>query len=100
MSSCLLPSQTHPIFAPNEMHFIHDEEVDVLDVLALLPASREDVPFLRGADDDVPFAQQLQVSAGLPRQQDHLLIETLLELFIPVQEDLTKMQGMLLLTSN
>lgn len=79
---------THPVLATDEMHFVHDEEVDVLNVLALLPAPREDVPLLRGADDDVAFTQELEVSAGLPRQQHHLFEQPLLELLMPVQENL------------
>ena len=36
----------YPILAPNEVDLIHHEEVDVLNVLALLPAPRKDVPLL------------------------------------------------------
>lgn len=73
MWQAALPHETHPILATNEMHFIHNKEVDVLHVLALLPAPGKDVPLLRSADYNVAFAQQLQVSAGLPRQQDNFL---------------------------
>lgn len=78
----------YPILAPNKMDFIHHEEVDVLDILALLPPPRKNVPFLRGADDDIAFAQKLQVCASLPCQEHHLLVEPVLELLIPVHVNL------------
>lgn len=84
---------SHPILSPDQVHFIHDEQVDVLDVLALLPAAGQDVPLFWGADDDVPFSQQLQVRAGLPGEQHHLLVEALLELLVPIHENLCQEKG-------
>lgn len=71
------------------MGFVHDEKADVLDVLPLLPASRQYVPFIRGADNDVTFAQELQICAGFPSQQHHLLVQDVLELLVPVDKHLT-----------
>lgn len=81
-------SWPYPVLSSNEVSLVHDEEADVLDVLPLLPAARQDVPFVRGADNDVTLPQQLQVSAGLSRQQHHLLIQSILELLVPVNKHL------------
>lgn len=70
------------------MGFVHDEQADVLDVLPLLPAPRQYVPFIRGADYDVPFPQELQICAGFPSQQHHLLVQDVLELLVPVDKHL------------
>ena len=51
------------------MHLAADEELDVLDVLSLLPASREDVPLVWRRHDDVAFGQQLQVRCRLAGQE-------------------------------
>lgn len=89
----MLQSQAYPILAPNEVDLIHHKEVNVLDVLALLPPPGEDVPLLRGTDDDVAFAQKLQVCAGLPCQQHYLLVEPVLKFLIPVHVHLTDREG-------
>lgn len=41
------------------MNLIHNEEANVLHVLPLFPSTRQDVPLVWGADDDVTFTQQL-----------------------------------------
>ncbi|XP_034728223.1 U5 small nuclear ribonucleoprotein 200 kDa helicase-like [Etheostoma cragini] len=63
-----------------DVRLVHDEEADVLDVLPLFPAARQDVPFVGGADDNVPFAQELEIGAGFSRQKHHLLVQDVLEL--------------------
>lgn len=75
---------SYPVLSTNQVRLVHNEEADVLDVLPLLPAAGQDVPFVRRADDNVALAEQLQVSACLPCQQHHLLAQDVLELLVPV----------------
>lgn len=70
------------------MRLVHNEKADVLDVLPLLPAARQDVPFVGGTDNNVTFSQELQICAGLSRQQNHLLVQDVLELLVPVNKHL------------
>lgn len=77
-------SLSYPVLSSDQVRLVHDEEADVLDVLPLLPAAGQDVPFVRGADDDVALAEQLQVGARLSCQQHHLLAQDVLELLVPV----------------
>lgn len=79
---------SYPVFSSDEVSLVHDEQADVLDVLPLLPASRQDVPFVWCADDDVTFSQELQICAGFTRQQHHLFIQDVLELLVPVDKHL------------
>ena len=44
-----------------QLQLVGDEEVDVLHVLALLPAARQHVPVLRNRDQDVGLGQQFQI---------------------------------------
>ena len=55
--------------AAHEVHLAADEKLDVLDILSLLPAAREDVPLVRRRHDDVAFGQQLQVRRRLAGQE-------------------------------
>lgn len=71
------------------MSLIHNEEADVLDVLPLLPATRQDVPFVGGADNNVPLSQELQICAGFSCQQHHLFVQDVLELLVPVDKHLS-----------
>lgn len=70
------------------MGLIHNEKADVLDVLPLLPAPRQYVPLVRGADNDVTFPQELQIGAGFSSKQHHLLVQDVLELLMPVDKHL------------
>lgn len=79
---------SYSVFSSDEVRLIHNEEADVLDILSLFPATRQDVPFVRGADDDVAFSQQLQICAGFSRQQNHLLVQDILEFLVPVNKHL------------
>ncbi len=81
---------TYSIVTSNEMNLIYNEETNVLHVLPLFPAAWQDVPLVWGADDDVTFTQQLEVSARLTSEQDNLLIQSVLELLVPVNKDLHK----------
>lgn len=77
-------SLAYPVLSSNQVRLVHDKEADVLDVLPLLPAAGQNVPFVRRADDDVALAEQLQVGARLSCQQHHLLAQDVLELLVPV----------------
>lgn len=79
---------SYPILSSDEVRFVHNEKTDVLDVLPLLPATRQDVPFVGGADDDVTFSQKLQIRAGFSRQQHHFFVQDVLELLVPVDKHL------------
>mmetsp|Transcript_58155 Transcript_58155/g.185073 ORF Transcript_58155/g.185073 Transcript_58155/m.185073 type:complete len:210 (-) Transcript_58155:4421-5050(-) len=45
----------------DEVHLVHDEEVEALHVLPLLPPPRERVPVLRRGQHHLPLLEQLQV---------------------------------------
>lgn len=75
---------SYPVLAANQVRLVHDKEADVLDVLPLLPAAGQDVPFVRRADDDVAFAKEFQVGARLSGEQHHLLAQDVLEFLVPV----------------
>lgn len=70
------------------MCLIHNEEANILDVLPLFPAARQDVPFVGGTDNDVTFSQELQICASFSRQQHHLFVQDVLELLVPVDKHL------------
>lgn len=53
----------YPIFSTNKVSLIHNEKTNILDILPLLPASRQYVPFIRGTDNDVTLSQELQICA-------------------------------------
>ncbi len=72
------------------MNLIYNEETNVLHVLPLFPAAGQDVPLVWGADDDVTFPQQLEVSTRFTGEQDNLFIQSLLEFLVPVNKDLRK----------
>lgn len=75
---------SYPVLSSNQVRLINHEEADILDVLPLLPAAGQDVPFVRGADDDVALAEELQICTRLSCQQHHLLVQNVLELLVPV----------------
>lgn len=79
---------SYSIFSSNKVRLIHDEKADVLDVLPLLPATRQNVPFVGGTDNNVPLSQQLQICARLSCEQHHLLVQDVLELLVPVDKHL------------
>lgn len=79
---------SYSILSSNEVNLIHDEKADVLDILPLFPAPGQYVPLVRCTHNDVTFPQQLQVSASLSSQQDHLLVQDVLELLMPVHKHL------------
>lgn len=56
----------------NQMEFIHNEEWDVLHILALLPPPGQHVPVLRGGDDNVSLLQQLQVGCCFSHKLHHI----------------------------
>ena len=64
--------QHRPVLAAQQLQLVHDEELHVLDIPPLLPASAEHVPLLWQGDDDVALGQQLEVNAGLLSEDDHL----------------------------
>lgn len=85
-----LKFKAYPIVAADEMELVDNEEVDALDVLPLLPPPGEDVPLIRGADDDVPLGQQFQVGGCFSRQQHNLLTQLHLKLCMPFIVDLKR----------
>jgi hypothetical protein len=60
-------------FRSNELNLVGDEETDSLNVLALLPPAREEVPLLRRADDEVSLLEEADVGARLAGESDDLL---------------------------
>ena len=46
---------THPILPSNEVQLVYDEEVHILDILALLPPAGEHVPVLWCAHYHIPL---------------------------------------------
>ena len=52
-------SCSYSVFSSNKVRLIHNEKADVLDILPLFPATRQDVPFVRGTDNNVTFSQEL-----------------------------------------
>ena len=60
------------MISSQQLEFINNEELDVLNIPSLLPPPGQHVPLLRGGDDDVPLGQQLQISSSLPGQDDDL----------------------------
>lgn len=79
---------SYSIFASDKVRLIHNEKADVLDVLPLLPTTRQDVPFIRGTDNNVTFSQELQISTSLSCQQHNFLVQDVLELLVPVNKHL------------
>ena len=60
------------MISAQQLEFVHNEQLDILNIPPLLPPPGQHVPLLRGRDDDVPLGQQLQVRPGLPGEDDHL----------------------------
>mmetsp|Transcript_1476 Transcript_1476/g.4619 ORF Transcript_1476/g.4619 Transcript_1476/m.4619 type:complete len:239 (+) Transcript_1476:2210-2926(+) len=57
------------------MQFIDHQQTHALHVLALLPATTEHVPVLRGAHHQVAALQQTQIGSGLTGEQHHVQTE-------------------------
>lgn len=83
---------SYSIFSSDEVCLVHNEKADVLDVLPLFPATRQDVPFVGCTDNNVTFSQELQICARLSCQQNHLLVQDILELLVPVDKHLRDKQ--------
>lgn len=49
----------YPILSTNKVSLIHNEKTNILDILPLLPASGQYVPFIGGTDNDVTLSQEL-----------------------------------------
>ena len=60
------------MISSQELEFVNNEELDILNIPPLFPPPGQHIPLLRGGDDDVPLGQQLQISSSLPGQDDNL----------------------------
>ena len=58
--------QRWPVSSVQQLKLVDDEQVDILNILPLLPTARQDVPMLRNGDQDVGIRQK-QRRNGLHR---------------------------------
>ena len=94
---------THPTLSTDEVELINDKERYILHILALLPASRQNVPVFWCADNDMALereqrgvrkakasaaqphvAKQPEVRTGFSRQKSHSLVEPQAKALKPV----------------
>eukprot|EP00906_Rhabdomonas_costata_P006819 RCo009881 len=73
-----------PPWAHDEMQLVYNEELHTRDVLSLLPPSGDDIPVLRGADNNLALFQQLEVRAGLTSELHHGSAKAVIKLALPL----------------
>ena len=57
-------SHTHPIVSSNQMQFVHNEQVNVLNVLSLFPTSTEHIPELRDTNNNATLLWERERAGG------------------------------------
>jgi len=71
-----------------QVDLIEHEEADALNVLTLLPVTRDTVPLLGRSEDDVGAFESVKLGRRVARQLEYALTETLTELLLPVLDAL------------
>ena len=71
------------------MDLINDQQAHFLDIGTVLPVTRDAVPLLWGADDDVSGQQSPQVRRVVPCQLHHLLAQPCTQTLAPIIHALT-----------